>query len=124
MKDRIRELRKALGMNQTEFGERVGAKQVTIAAYEAGRRIPMDVTIKAICREYGVSESWLVNGEGEMFVPKPRNRQIAELVDKALQDTPETFRARLFTALAKLTEEDWKYLTDLAARMMGDEKKE
>ena len=68
MNERLKELRKALHLNQTEFGERLGLKQSTITNYEIGLRTPMDSTIKSICDTYGVNETWLRTGEGEMFV--------------------------------------------------------
>jgi len=67
MQDRIKKLRKALNLNQTEFGEKIGAKQATVAGWEVGRREPSPLVIGSICREFGVNEDWLRSGEGEMF---------------------------------------------------------
>ena len=50
MNNRIKELRKSLGLNQTEFGERIGVKQGSIASYESGARTPLDTVINSICR--------------------------------------------------------------------------
>jgi transcriptional regulator with XRE-family HTH domain len=69
MKDRIRKLRKSLDLTQKDFAERIGMKSNTIATYEMGRAIPSDPTINNICKEFGVNETWLRTGEGEMFVP-------------------------------------------------------
>lgn len=68
MKDRIRQLRKELGLNQTDFGERIGVKQGSIAGYESGARTPIDAVITSICREFNVNENWLRTGSGEMFI--------------------------------------------------------
>lgn len=68
MKERVKNLRKKLGLNQTQFGERIGVKQTTIAGYETGARIPLDTVIASICKEYNVNEKWLCNGTGNMFV--------------------------------------------------------
>lgn len=67
MNKRIRELRKALSMTQTEFGIKIGIKQGSIAAYENGIRTPIDAVILSICREFNVSETCLRTGKGEMF---------------------------------------------------------
>jgi len=67
MKDRLKELRKCLGLTQQEFADRLGIKRAAIANYEAGRNIPVDSVYRLICREFSVSESWLRTGEGEMF---------------------------------------------------------
>ena len=67
MKDRIKELRKKLGLNQTEFGMKLGLKQASIAGYECGVRTPIDAVITSICREFNVNETWLRTGDGDMF---------------------------------------------------------
>ena len=69
MNERIKELRKAMGLNQTAFGERLGIKQTTVAGYENGTRQPMEAVITSICREFNVHRKWLEHGEGEMFLP-------------------------------------------------------
>lgn len=73
MKDRIKKLRKALDLTQAAFADRIGMKQNTIATYEMGRAVPSDPTINNICKEFGVSEIWLKEGKGEMFVPAASN---------------------------------------------------
>lgn len=69
MNERIKELRKFLGLNQTEFGDRIGIKQTTVAGYESGSRTPIDSVVLSMCREFNVNEEWLRTGEGEMFNP-------------------------------------------------------
>ena len=78
--ERIKELRKALGLTQTAFGERIGLKQNSVALIEAGRATS-DQTIFAICREFRVNEDWLRTGAGEMFVPTP-----ASIVDELSEE--------------------------------------
>lgn len=68
MNERIKMLRKALGMNQEEFGNRIKVQRTTICGYETGNRTPLDATIASICREFNVNEVWLRTGEGDMFV--------------------------------------------------------
>ena len=78
--ERIKELRKALSLTQTAFGERIGLKQNSVALIEAGRATS-DQTIFAICREFRVNEEWLRNGAGEMFIPSP-----ASIVDELAEE--------------------------------------
>ena len=67
--ERIRELRKEyLHMNQADFAAPLGLRQSTVGNYESGSRSISDASILAICREYGVSEQWLRDGVGEVFV--------------------------------------------------------
>lgn len=64
---RIRELRKALNLNQTDFGTPLGLTQSAIGGYENEMRSVSNSTVLAICREYGVREEWLRSGTGDMF---------------------------------------------------------
>ena len=73
MHNRIKQLRKSLNLNQAEFGDRIGVKQAAIAAYEKGTRTPLDAVLLAICREYGINETWLRTGEGEMYAELPED---------------------------------------------------
>ena len=98
MKNRIKQIRKHYNLNQEDFGKRIGAKQSTVTAYECGNRVPMDVTITSICREFGVNEEWLRTGNGEMLLPKSRGQEIGEIVKAAAQHDPET-AARFFSSL-------------------------
>lgn len=85
MKQRLRELRKTLNLNQTEFGNRIGVKQSTITGYETGKRIPLDSVIFSICREFNVNENWLRSGEGDMFLPV--EDEVGEIVSKLVDES-------------------------------------
>ena len=91
MKDRIRLLRKELGLNQTDFGERIGVKQAAIAGYESGIRTPLDAVVNSICREFCVNEDWLRNGTGEMFKEKLPEDEVASYVEELLEDDGNPF---------------------------------
>lgn len=67
IKDRLKSLRKAVGLTQEEFAAKIGIRRNSYANYEIGRNKPIDAVMYSICREYGVRESWLRTGEGEMF---------------------------------------------------------
>jgi len=67
LKERLKKLRKMLGLTQREFGERIGVKPNTIATYEIGRNEPIDAVVSLICREFNVNEVWLRTGKEPMF---------------------------------------------------------
>lgn len=69
MNERIKKLRKALGLTQQEFGDRIGIKRNTLANYEIGRNEPIDAVTSLICREFNVNEAWLRTGAEPMFLP-------------------------------------------------------
>ena len=68
MKERLKELRAALGVGQIEFSKRINVAQSTYAQFETGRREPRNIHISQICTTFNVNEHWLRTGEGDMFV--------------------------------------------------------
>ena len=118
MHERIKELRKALGLTQQKFADGMGVKQNTIAQYESGRNAPIDAVITLICRTYGVNETWLRTGEGEMFVPRDRSDAIAQEVSRFMADHPDSFRERLISLLIRLDEKQWEVLEQYARQLV------
>ena len=110
MQNRIKELRTFLELSQAEFGAKISVNQSTIAGYENGSRVPMDAVVNSICREFNVSETWLRTGEGEMFLPRSRDDQIASFVGDVMRDQEPDFRRRFIAALTKFSPDDWAAL--------------
>lgn len=115
--ERLKEIRKEVGLNQTEFAERIGMKQSNLSAIELNKKPVLDRTIKLICSEFNVSEHWLRTGEGEMFEQLTRNQKIAQEVNRVLRAKPESFRSRFIAALCRLDESDWEVLEKIALEM-------
>lgn len=67
MKDRLKILRKTLGLNQVDFGARIGIGGTAISKFESGVNAISDTIVLLVCREFNVNEAWLRNGTGEMF---------------------------------------------------------
>ena len=101
MKDRIKAVRKAAGLNQTEFGKRVGVSLSAVQKWESGENVLSDAVILLVCREYGVSETWLRTGAGEMRGARTREEELVELVAGLMADRPESFRSALLTVLLR-----------------------
>ena len=117
MKDRIRLLRHTLGLTQQKFADKLGIKGNAISQYESGRNAPIDAVISLICREFNVSERWLRTGEGEMTVQRSAGEEVSAFVGDALSRGEEDFRLRCLRGLARLTEEEWVLLEQLAAKI-------
>lgn len=109
MGERIKQLRKVLGLTQKEFGDRIGVKPNTIGTYEIGRNEPIDAVISLICLKFDVNEYWLRTGEGDMFIPKSRGDQITAFVGDILNGPPD-FRQRFISVLSRMTPEEWDLL--------------
>ena len=114
--NRIKEVRQSKGLTQSQFSEVIGLSRNYIALIEIGERVPSDRTISDICREFNVNEEWLRTGEGEMFKPKSRNEELFEFVTNAIGE-PTGIQAKLLSIMARLTDEQWKVLNDIANEM-------
>lgn len=110
MKDRIKALRKELGLTQEKFAERLSMKRNTIANYEIGRNEPIDAVISLICKEFKVNEEWLRTGEGDMFL-KPEQNDLAARAAILLGEKDPIFEAFIKT-YSKLNEGNRRVLVD------------
>ena len=124
MQERIRELRKALNLTQAAFGERIAVKPNTITNYETGLRIPSDSVIRSICREFNVSERWLREGDGEMFLPQDDAAELMMLAGRFLCSEPTEFQQRFARMILSLPPEGWELLERKARELLGETKKE
>ena len=61
--DRIKAVRKALGLTQDEFSSRIAIKRNTLAVIETQKRATSELVIKSICREFGVNLDYLLHGD-------------------------------------------------------------
>lgn len=121
MKDRIKALRKALSLNQTDFGSKIGVKQSAVAAYESGSRTPLDSVIVSICREFGVNERWLRTGQGEMLVQLSREEEIMRFSATVVRDPSSEFQRQALAVLAKLTPEQWQLMEEMARKLLQEQ---
>lgn len=110
MGERVKELRKALGMSGEKFGEKIGVTRSAISDIERGRNGLSDSNILAICREFNVNEEWLRTGTGEMFKDMTLDEEIISFIGDIQWDASNTFKKRFISAIAKLNEEEWKVL--------------
>lgn len=69
--ERIKELRKSLGLTLEKFGEQLGVTKQTVSRIENGVNNLTEQMIKSICREFNVNEKWLRDGTGDMEAIKP-----------------------------------------------------
>lgn len=103
MKDRLKELRKALGLKQREVAERLGVSVGQIGIWESGKATLPRARIYQLCKEYNVRREWLEHGEGEMFA-RPTKNELYVRAFTALYEslTPEFQEVFLEIAKEKL----------------------
>ena len=101
--ERIREVRKTLGLTLEKFGEKIGMKKNSVSQIENGKNSVTEQVIKSICREFNVDYIWLTTGDGEMFVDT--DDDFIERIDRIMVGEDDA-RKNLFKALLEASDED------------------
>lgn len=88
--ERFKEIRKACGRNQEEWGSILGITRPGVSDIESGRRNVTEKHIKLLCVEpingKYVNEEYLRTGEGEMFRQLPEEDETAAYVSGLLEE--------------------------------------
>lgn len=108
--ERVREVRKALGLTLEKFGDKIGMKKNSVSQIENGKNNVTDANIKAICREFNVDYIWLTTGEGEMFVDS--DDDFLEKIDRIMAGESD-IRKNAIKALVNASTEDIEALDRL-----------
>lgn len=122
MNERIKELRKTLGMTLEKFGERLGVKKAAVSKWENGDNVS-DSMFKSICREFNVNETWLRDGTGNMFVELTDRERLMKYTALLLTDT-ESATAKLIRSCINTymeLDEDRKKLADEIVKKIIDD---
>ena len=118
---RVREMRKTLGLNTTEFGDKIGVSNAAVSMMERNINGMSERSIRAIVREFGANEEWLRTGNGEMFVSTAFHERIAAFMGDVLRDE-DSFRLRLIATLATMPSDEWALLERRFMEVAGHEK--
>ena len=106
MSERLKILRKELGMTQQEFADKLGIARGNIGAYEVGKNALSDAVISLICREFNVNKNWLRTGTGEMFTHQTDDEQLTSFIVKILANKSTSFKRKFISMLSALDESD------------------
>lgn len=109
MNERMKELRKAMGKSQEEFGKILGITKSGVSDIESGRRNVTEQHI-IMLRNENVNEDWLRTGNGEMFIPETKDKQISKMLADVLKCEDSDFKKRLIVALSKMDDTGWNAL--------------
>lgn len=101
--ERVKEVRKSLGLTLEKFGEKIGLKKNSVSQIENGKNSLTEQVVKAICREFSVDYMWLTTGEGEMFVES--DDDFYERIDRIMAGEDEA-RKNLFKSLLYASDDD------------------
>lgn len=100
MNERIKQLRKELGLTLDKFGEKIGVGKSAISKIERGENGVSEQMLKSICREFNVREEWLRTGELPMFNGFPQT-VLDELCEQYDLDTLDKQIVDIYISLPK-----------------------
>ena len=86
---RLKEVRKELGFNQTDFAKHLGIPQTAYSMIENGNRPLADKYVKVICSAFNVNENWFITGEGEMFLSSPYEKEFIDIFSRLAPETQQ-----------------------------------
>lgn len=113
--ERIKMVRKHLGLTLEKFGEKLGVGKTAICNIEKNINNLTEQMAKSICREFRVSYTWLTKGEGEMFIRS--NDDFLERID-SIMTGENSFRKNLFKFMLELNDDDMDALNRLMLQAM------
>ena len=114
MGDRLKELRKTLGLSQEAFGDKLGVTGTAISRIESGERNLTEQMAKSICREFKVNYFWLTEGVGDSpFVEAPSN-----LIDEIAEEySLDEMDIALLKGYLEMTDEERKAFKKLFSKV-------
>ena len=92
IKDRLKQLRHAVGIKQRELADRLEVQVGLIGNWESGARNIPKTRIYQICKEYNVRKEWLIDGEGEMFVEPDHDKIFRDQIVAMYEGMPSEYR--------------------------------
>lgn len=122
MNERLKKLRKELGLTMEAFGQTIGIGKSTISMIESDNASLTDRNINIICEKFHVNEEWLRTGEGDMFIRLSRDEEIAAFVGSVQFEADDSFKKRFIAMLSALDTEDWKVLEKMAMKIYEERK--
>ena len=123
MNERIKKLRKELGLSQEEFGNKLGISGPSVSKIESGVNNPSESTLKLICTTYHVYYLWLTTGQGPIFEDDDQSR-IDRIVEKAMPNADPYFKAQVKMYASLMTDEDWIIFRDIVEQVRNANKEE
>ena len=98
--ERVKKVRDEAGLTLEKFGLALGIGKTAISKIERGENKLTPQNAKAIARGFGVSEDWLLTGEGEMR-PATASGAAAEIAARLKLGTWATQALERFMALSE-----------------------
>lgn len=122
MNERFKELRKALGLTQSEFGKILGLSTSGVSEIEAGRRkvTEQHLIMLSNYKKKIINIEWLRTGDGEMFVKMDREAELMTWAGSVLGSIDDSFKKRFVKMLSELDDRDWETLEKIALKLHNE----
>ena len=115
--ERVRLIRENQGVTQGEFGLAIGVSGATISQIEKDNAAATPGIIRDICKVYGISREWLVDGTGERHkVAESLDDIVSSFTDLISENHGILSMVRLVSK--HMTVSDWKRLNELCEKML------
>lgn len=112
--ERVKIIRKRMGLTMEAFGKRVGVTRSAISNIENGNRGVTKQMVNSMCREFGVREAWLLTGEGQMF-DDTNSHELDALVERyGLAPAERSLIEKFVMADSKIRAMVISFLTDIS----------
>lgn len=129
MNKRLRELRKALGLTQGEFGKILGITTSGVSDIESGRRnvTEQHLIMLSNYKEKPIDVNWIRTGEGEMFLPVLEEDETALYVSELLEDEGDnplyTIIREVMHTYSELSPKSQEVIRDAAEKLLENLRK-
>ena len=119
MNERFKELRKALGLTQGEFGKILGISTSGVSDIESGRRnvTEQHLIMLSNYKKKIINIEWLRTGDGEMFVKMDKEAELMTWAGSVLGSVDDSFKKRFVKMLSELDDRDWETLEKIALKL-------
>lgn len=103
--DRMKEIRKFLGMSQAEFAAELCVGQAAVSAIELGKRHLTERNKRVLHEHLNVNSEWLETGEGSMFAEPKQISMDDFLMERGYYDLFSDFEIDFMQKLVQLPKE-------------------
>lgn len=122
--DRIGIILEMTGQTRTAFAENLKVSQQYISKLiktgQPSKRLIDDICEKIKINDEPINKTWLETGKGEPTIKLTRNQEIAKFANDVMQLPDENIKKRLIEGLAKLGEDDWEKILEIAEKIFRE----
>jgi transcriptional regulator with XRE-family HTH domain len=99
--ERIRKLRKIVGLTQIQFGKILKTPDSNIRKWEKGEALPNVEKLLLMQQNFGVNLNWLLTGKGKMFLEEDRDNRIDKEILNLLNNEPDVEKKKALLEFLK-----------------------